>query len=59
MANLEIKQVIQKNRLKQWEIANQLGISEYTLCRKLRKELPKEEKDKIFNAIEELKEKNN
>ena len=59
MKNLEIRELIQKSRVKHWEIANMLNISEYTFCKKLRRELPQEEKAKIVQAIEKLKIVNN
>lgn len=59
MQNLDIRQLIQKNRLKQWEVANKLNISEYTFCKKLRRELAKEQKEEIIRAIEQLKQENN
>ncbi len=39
--------------IKQYELAELLGLSETVLCRKLRKELPKEEKEKIIKLIKE------
>ena len=58
MQNLDIRQAIQKERFKHYEIAEKLNISEFTFCRKLRKELSKKEKDEIFEVIEKLKEEN-
>ena len=44
----------------QWQVADKLGVSEMTLVRKLRYELPEEEQQKIFSIIDEIsKEKNN
>lgn len=40
--------------IKQWQIAEKLGIQDTTLSKKLRKELPQEEKEKIFGIIAEL-----
>lgn len=37
-----------------WQIADALGIADCSLSRKLRKELPQEEKAKIFSIIERL-----
>lgn len=55
MANEDIRKAIKKANLTQWKIADFLGISEVTLCRRLRKELPKEEKEEIFELIEKHK----
>ncbi len=57
MKNIDIRKAIQKSRLKQWEISDKLGISEYTFCRKLRKELEQEEKQKILQTIAQLTQK--
>lgn len=37
-----------------WEIANKLHVCEMTMTRKLRKELPDPEKQRIFAIIEEI-----
>lgn len=55
MKNLDVKQAIEKANLYQWQIADELNISEFTLCRRFRHELSEEEKEKIFIAIEKLK----
>lgn len=54
MKNLEIRQAVAKNRLRFYEVADALGISEFTLSRKLRKELEDDEKKKILAAIDKL-----
>ena len=55
LANEDIRKAIRKANLTQWKIADFLGISEVTFCRRLRKELPKEEKEEIFELIEKYK----
>ena len=55
MYNLEIREAIKNGNLKQYEVAKLLGISEFTLVRHLRYELPQEEKTKILNIIKENK----
>lgn len=55
MRTEDIKAEIRKSRIYQYEIAAQLGISEYTLCKWFHKELTSEQQDKIFAAIEKLK----
>lgn len=52
LANLEIRNKLKERNIKHWELAYKLGVSEYTLVRKLRIELSKEDKDKILNTIE-------
>lgn len=60
MENLEIRRKLKETKVMQWQVADKLGISEMTLVRKLRYELPEAEKQKIFSVIEEIAvEKNN
>ena len=51
MTNIEIKVELMKRGMKQYELASLLGISEWTLSRKLRTELPDEEKQRILEII--------
>lgn len=53
---MEIKNLIQQNKLRQWEIAEVMGISEFTLSRWMRKpdNLSTEQKNKITTAIDRL-----
>ena len=53
MKNIEIKMELLKQNMKQYELADLLGITEFSLSRKLRKELPKEEQEKIVKLIRE------
>lgn len=55
MANTELRAEIQKSRLRQWEIAAFIGVSEYTLVRWLRTELPADKQAAILEAIKKLK----
>lgn len=52
--NQDIRDAAKKSGIKLWQIAEKLGIWDATLSRKLRKELPQEEKEKIFGIISEL-----
>lgn len=54
MANKEIRCALINNALKQYQLSEELGIAEATLSRKLRKELPPEEKERILAAIDRL-----
>lgn len=54
MKNLDIRELLKEKRVRQWQVADKLGIAEMTLVRKLRYELSAEEKQKIFTIIEEL-----
>ena len=54
MNNFEIREAMKDNRLYNYEVAAALGVSEFTLSRKLRNELGQEEKTKVLEAIEKL-----
>ena len=54
MKNLEIRMRIKENRLCHYEVAAQIGISEYTLCRWLREELSAENKETVNKAIDSI-----
>lgn len=54
MTNQDIRRVAAGAGVKLWQIADALGIADCSLSRKLRKELPQEEKDKIFSIIKQL-----
>ena len=51
MNNIEIRNELKKRRMFNYELADLLGVSEFTLSRKLRKELPEEEKQRILAVI--------
>lgn len=55
MKNIEVREALKKNHLKQWELAEILGISEFTLSRRLRKELSEAEKSRIISLISNKK----
>ena len=52
--NKEIRSAAKSAGVLLWEIANRLGIQDSAFSRKLRRELPPEEKEKILGIIEEL-----
>lgn len=54
-ANMDIRLKAKNNKISLWQIADTLNISEWTLIRRLRKELSAEEKERIFDIIERLK----
>ena len=58
MNNLDIRKEAEQSNIKLWQIAEYLGITDGNFSKKLRKELPEEEKQKIFTAINELATKN-
>ena len=51
MENMEIRIEMTRHGLKQWKVANLLGVSESVFSRMLRKELSEEEKERILKAI--------
>lgn len=54
MKNQDIRRTAAGSGVKLWQIAEALGIADCSLSRKLRKELPNDEKEKIFSIIAEL-----
>ena len=54
-ANHDIRQEAAKAGVKLWEVAEAYGCVDTTFSRKLRRELPQAEKEKIFVIIENLK----
>lgn len=54
LSNNDIRTAAKQNSVCLWEVANLLNISEPTMTRKLRRELPAEEKQRIFSLIDEI-----
>ena len=54
MANIEIRVKLAETGVKQYEVAEYLKIAETSFSRKLRNELPTEEKSLILQIINEL-----
>ena len=52
--NNDIKQLMKKKNVYQYQVAEQLGITEWTLLRWLRTKLDKDKKERIIKAINEL-----
>lgn len=55
-ANKDVRQRAKEAGVFQYQIAEALGMSEYTIIRKLRKELSQDEKARIFQIIDRLAE---
>ena len=53
-ANQTVRTALTKRNVYQWELAERLGISEYTLTRKLRKELPEDQQEEMVRIIESI-----
>lgn len=56
MNNLDIRKAIETSNFKYWQVANKLGMTDGNFSRMLRIELTDEGKDRVLNAIDELKE---
>lgn len=54
MTNQDIRRTAAGAGVKLWQIAEALGIADCSLSRKLRRELPAEEKERIFSIIQKL-----
>ena len=54
LKNQEIRRYAKENKVRLYELADALYISEPTMSRKLRRELPQDEKDRIFKIIDEI-----
>ncbi len=50
-ANSQLREEMQKHHIVLWMLADELKTTESTLCRKLRHELPEDERVTILNAI--------
>lgn len=55
MQNREIREAAKRYGVKLWQIAERLGVSEFTFSRKLRREVSEDEKARIMSIIENLK----
>jgi AraC-like DNA-binding protein len=54
-ANKDIRTRLKNAQVTLWRVAEELGIHESTLIRRMRKELPHRDKEKIFQIIDQLK----
>lgn len=54
MTNVEIRLAAAENGVRLWEVAEILGITDGTLSRKLRRELPSDEKSRVLAIISDL-----
>ncbi|CDQ20993.1 hypothetical protein [Halobacillus karajensis] len=55
MSNKDIRTAIRDAGLKHWQVAEAYGLHEGNFSRLLRKELPEDKKQEVFQAIEEAK----
>ncbi|MCC2175325.1 hypothetical protein AAAV73_06540 [Hominicoprocola fusiformis] len=54
MCNIDVRRAAAGSGVRLWQVADALGIADAQLSRKLRKELPDEEKQKIFEIIRNI-----
>ena len=54
MSNEALRRFAAGNGVKLWQVAEALGIADTSLSRKMRKELPPDEKEGIVRIIREL-----
>lgn len=54
MCNMDIRQAATRAGVRLWQIADAVGVNDGNFSRKLRRELPAEEKQRIFGIIEAL-----
>lgn len=53
-ANMKIREKAKNNGIRLWQIADALGVQESFFSKKLRKELPAEERERVLNIIYDL-----
>lgn len=56
MANQIIREAAKANGVFLWQIAEKVGVNDGNFSRKLRKELPENERERILRIIDELAE---
>lgn len=54
MENLTIRRKAKELGVHLWQIAERVGLTDSNFSRKLRRELPSEERDKILQMIDEI-----
>lgn len=54
-ANADIRKAVTSSGFKLWELADALGINDGNLSRKLRTELPADEKEQLYVVIAKMK----
>lgn len=53
-ANRDIRDAVEEHGFRLWELAEALGLQDSNLSKKLRRELPEDEKKKIFSTIGQM-----
>lgn len=55
MKNLAIRETAKSANVRLWEVAEKLGLRDDAFSRKLRHELPRDEREKLLGIIAEIK----
>ena len=55
--NAKVKVALIENGMKQWQLAQLMGVHEATLSKRMREELPSEEQDRMIDLIEAAEDK--
>ena len=58
MCNQEIRDAAKKNGVKLWQVADRIGMNDSNFSRKLRKELPDNERMEILAIITDINSEN-
>lgn len=58
VANKEIRDAAKEAGIWLWQVAEKLGVNDGNFSRKLRRELPPAEREKVLNIIRELSQEN-
>lgn len=53
-ANMEIRNAAKREGVRLWQVAERVGVNDGNFSRKLRRELPSDEQEKILTIINEL-----
>ena len=53
-ANQDIREYMEKHRITMWQVGAKLGRSDNTMIRRLRMELPEQDKEVLFSAMAEI-----
>ncbi len=53
-ANMKIREKARNSGVRLWQIADALGMQESLFSKKLRKELPEDEQERILSIIDDL-----
>lgn len=54
MENMMIRNRLRDSKVRAWELAEALGISDCTLSKRMRRELPREKQEIMIRAIEQI-----